>query len=164
MGTYRLQRRSRQLHRPGPCARQQRIDQRRCLSDVYDERMNTPKRSVAVLCLATLTVALIAIAVNGVSPSGTKVLGEQLFGSGSSFNATPVTPSQFTLDGSISGLYPDIPNKFLMLTVYNPNPVPIDVTSISVTAADATPTCTKANLVITNFSGHLNVPAKSSVV
>ena len=67
----------------------------------------------------------------------------------------------FTIAGSVGGLYPGASAR-LVLTVSNPQPFAIDVTSITTTVGDASASCAASNLTVAAFSGNLNVPGRSS--
>jgi hypothetical protein len=72
--------------------------------------------------------------------------------------ALPTAPGSFRISGNVAGLYPGA-RLPLVLTVTNPQHFAIAVTTLSVSAGNAAPGCTAANLTATSFSGRLTVPA-----
>src|SRR4051794_13249787 len=76
--------------------------------------------------------------------------GRQLALAGSDNSSAP--GHAFTLSGSVGGLVPGIPTP-LRLTVANPDPQPIRLTSATATAGKAGSACPASLLTITSFSG-----------
>jgi hypothetical protein len=72
-------------------------------------------------------------------------------------------PNGFMIAGSVHGLYPG-KVAALALTVTNPLPFAIKVTSITIVVSDANPGCAAANAMVTSFSGSLAVPKLGSAV
>jgi len=67
----------------------------------------------------------------------------------------------FTIAGSVGGLYPGASAQ-LVLTVSNPQPFAIDVTSITTTVGNPSASCSASNLTVAAFSGNLTVPGRGS--
>jgi hypothetical protein len=85
--------------------------------------------------------------------------GRLLLGSGTSLIVTtPCNSPGFCISGNVAGLYPGIHGS-LLLTVSNPNPVPIIVGTLSALAADANASCLAADVNATSFAGSLLVGA-----
>ncbi len=67
----------------------------------------------------------------------------------------------FTIAGSVSGLYPGA-HKVLPLSINNPNPYALAITSLSATVGNSDHAgCAAANVSVTPFSGSVVVPASS---
>lgn len=75
--------------------------------------------------------------------------------------ALALSVSTFRIAGSVAGLFPGF-GMTLMLTVTNPQPFKIVVTSITTSVGNANVGCTAANVSIAAFSGKLLVPAQGS--
>jgi hypothetical protein len=71
---------------------------------------------------------------------------------------TSTTARAFRISGSAAKLYPGLTVP-LVLTVTNLRLFPLVVTSLTVSAGDASGACVAANLSVNSFSGHLLVPA-----
>jgi len=71
------------------------------------------------------------------------------------------TKSSFTITGNAAGLYPGRTSP-LVLTVHDPRPFAIVVTSVTTTANNASGTCPASNISVGAFSGQLLVPAGGS--
>jgi hypothetical protein len=67
----------------------------------------------------------------------------------------------FTITGSVQNLTPGAAGS-LILTVHNPNRVPISVSALNVATSTAPAACPASNLTTTNFSGTLAVPANGT--
>ena len=67
----------------------------------------------------------------------------------------------FGISGSADGLYPGA-SRSLTLTVTNPFPFSIVVTTISTTVSAASSTCGATNLSVATFAGQLSVQAKGT--
>jgi hypothetical protein len=99
--------------------------------------------------------------------SGTSVSPATVPASGS--NVAAGTPERFTITGRPEApLFPGAPAEVVPLTISNPNPVPIFVTGLTVTAAEGTPACpSAANLQISQSDASVatpvQVPANGSV-
>ena len=58
-------------------------------------------------------------------------------------------PFSIELQGQLEDLQPGFPAQVLAVDVVNPNPVPIEVTNLTVTLAGATPECAAENFELT---------------
>jgi hypothetical protein len=93
------------------------------------------------------------------------------YGKASRFRWRVLQPMDFSIKPQLAGLgalYPGAPAQALPLTISNPNPVPIFVTSLTVSATASPPGCSSGeNLVLTGSSASsaapIKVPAGSSV-
>lgn len=80
-----------------------------------------------------------------------------------------VEPKQFTIElrGLLDDLHPGFPPQQLPILISNPNPVPIEVTSLTVAIDSDSPACSAENFALTRSSvsptAPLMVPAGSSV-
>ncbi len=80
-----------------------------------------------------------------------------------------VDPKPFSIErqGELEDLYPGYPPQQLQVLVINPNPVPIEVTSLTVGIAGDPPSCSAENFTLTassvSPSAPLTVPAGASV-
>ena len=72
------------------------------------------------------------------------------------------TSGRFTISGSMAGLFPGA-SLPLVLTVANPEPYKIVVTSITTTVGSPTTQCPGTLVTVTPFSGKQSVPAHGSV-
>jgi hypothetical protein len=77
--------------------------------------------------------------------------------------SAPSTPQaqlsrQFSIAGKVAGLFPGN-SRPLVVTVKNPYPFEIVVTSITTTVKQPSAACIGSNLGVGGFSGHLLVPA-----
>lgn len=78
-------------------------------------------------------------------------------------------PKPFAIEarGELEDLYPGYPPQSVQLLITNPNPVPIEVTSVSVAIAGDSPGCSPENFALTPSSvspaAPLAVPANGSV-
>jgi len=80
------------------------------------------------------------------------------YGSASLSSGAGTARSGFGITGDVSGLYPG-QIASLQLTISNPKPFEISVTSITTAVGSATRTCPAAYLSVGAFSGHLRVGA-----
>lgn len=67
----------------------------------------------------------------------------------------------FTIAGAVGGLYPGASTQ-LVLTVSNPQPFAIDVTSITTAVANPSASCAGSNLSVAAFSGNLTIPGRGA--
>ena len=74
---------------------------------------------------------------------------------------TAGAPGRFLISGGVTGLYPGATLP-LTLTISNPQPFAIVVTSVTVAIGTGSPACASSNLSVSPFSGTLTVPAKGS--
>jgi hypothetical protein len=126
--------------------------------------------------LPALAVVLAAGAALSFDHGGTVSVPLVGYGTGGSYAATgspagitlgittgaaPVQSSTsrgyFRISGGVAGLYPGVVKPYV-LSVYNPNPFQITVTSISAAVTSPAAGCAASNLAVTAFSGHLIVP------
>ena len=107
--------------------------------------------ALALLCAGVALVAYMQLCGTGRPP------GVSLVGTGA---AAGGTQGRFAITGSVTGLYPGA-SLPLVLTVANPEPFTIDVTSITTTVGDASAGCKAAYLSVASFNGNLLVSAHS---
>jgi len=124
----------------------------------------SPMRALRATPLVAVLATLVLSAAGG--PGGPHPDHLLLAGHGSTLPAgppgAPVQPStSFTISGGATGLYPGRTSP-LVLTMHNPRPAAIVVTSVTTTAHDASSTCPASNLTVAAFSGQLLVPAGGS--
>ena len=97
--------------------------------------------------------------------------GQGRHGRATRFRWQVLAPKDFSITPQLSGLgalYPGAPAQALPLVITNPNPVPIFVTSLRVSAASDPPGCGSAeNLILSGSSASsaapIKVPASASV-
>ena len=75
--------------------------------------------------------------------------------------ADTVRRNEFTIGGNVSGLYPG-KTAPLVLRITNPNGYAITVTSVSTQVTSLQSGCGSTNVAVSNFSGHLYLPANGT--
>jgi hypothetical protein len=105
---------------------------------------------VSVLCAGVALAALVQLGNGAGHPPGISLVGVAAGGD----------QGRFTISGKATGLYPGA-SLPLVLTVSNPQQFTIDVTSITTTVGNASPSCPASLLTVTSFSGDLLVPGQS---
>jgi hypothetical protein len=111
------------------------------------------------------------LAVGSHSFSVRSVDGRKKYSQAARFRWQVLEPKDFTITpqlANLSALFPGAPAQTLPLTIANPNPVPILVTSITVSAGASPPGCASAeNLILTGTSASsaspIRVPANGSI-
>ena len=110
-----------------------------------------------------LLVAAAAFFLAGCSPRRAPV---NLPGYGTSADRNPTgssslipTRKAFSIFGNATGLYPGA-TLSVVLTVTNPQPFALEVTSITTTVGNASPVCPSSYLNVSSFNGPLHVAAR----
>jgi hypothetical protein len=125
------------------------------------------RRPVAAALASAALVAVVTgvlVSVGGVGGSGTVPLsGSGLAAVGSDqATAAPAAPAgRISISGGVAGLYPGA-SLPLVLTVVNPEPFKLVVTSVTTTVASSSAQCPGTLLGATPFSGKQAVPAHGS--
>lgn len=119
---------------------------------------------------AFLSVLAVGLAANPITPPAQQIVlvgygssspEPALGATGSPVGAQTQTNGTFTIAGNVAGMYPGLTAP-MVLTVSNPKPFSIVVTSITTTIGDANAACSASNLTVTAFSGQLLVPGLGS--
>ncbi|MDX6601294.1 MAG: large repetitive protein [Solirubrobacterales bacterium] len=113
-------------------------------------------------CQSPLVFSKLAIGIHGFSVRPVGARGAH--GKAARFRWRVLEPKDFSIApqlSSLGALYPGAPAQALTLTISNPNPVPIFVTSLEVRATASPPGCPAAeNLILSGSSASSTAPVK----
>lgn len=119
--------------------------------------------ALAVVIAGVVLAAVVQLRVGAGLPSQVSLIGVGAAAtiSGPEAATNSAAPSRFRISGGVTGLYPGATLP-LVLTISNPQPFAIVVTSVTVGVGDASAACPSSNLSVSQFSGTLTVPAQGS--
>lgn len=127
---------------------------------------HTTRRLVAcVLGVAGIGTVVVVYALGSAGPTGSETV--PLDGTGTAFvgsghlapaSTSPGGSGRFSISGSVAGLYPGA-SLPLALTVSNPEPFTLVVTSITTSVGSHAAACPASDANVTSFAGALAVPA-----
>lgn len=122
-------------------------------------RRTTFRLVVLALIAGVVLAAFLQLRLGAGHPAVITAIGAG--GGAASADAPSARDNGFSISGSVSGLFPgsSLP---LVLTVTNPHPFPIQITSIATSVGSPSPGCASSNLAVTEFAGKLMVPANST--